>query len=181
MCAKTSLGRSPTRRLGSEVEALGERLARENSGHTSVFTQTRTNQCSGAPCVWRRKRTWCRSGRVVVRRDSGTTQGLVAKARLGKQRLTIPRLELVEGHMAVNSVANIRRVLDGFPLTSVHCWLDSSVARHWLRGNGEYRQFVANRVKKIKEHEIDDWRHVPTDQNPADLGSRGRSVTDAEL
>ena len=115
---------------------------------------------------------------AVVRQDSGTTQGLVAaKARLAKQRLTIPRLELVAGHMAVNSVDNIRHVLDGFPVTSVHCWLDSSVGLHWIRGNGEYRQFVANRVRKIKEHEIDEWRHVPTDQNPADLGSRGGSVT----
>ena len=83
--------------------------------------------------------------------------------------------------MVVNSVDNIRRVLDGFPVTSVHCCLDSSVALHWIRGNGEYRQFVANRVKTIKEHEIDEWRHVPTDQNPADLGSRRGSVTDADL
>lgn len=119
---------------------------------------------------------------AVARQDSGTTQGLVAaKARLAKQRLTIPRLELVTGHMAVNSVDNIRRVLDGFPVTSVHCWLDSSVALHLIRGNGEYRQFVANRVMKIKEHDIDEWMHVPTDQNPVDLGSRGGSVTDADL
>lgn len=119
---------------------------------------------------------------AVVRQDSGTTQGLVAaKALLAKQRLTIPRLELVAGHMAVNTVDNIRHSLDGVPVTSVHCWLDSSVALHWIRGNGEYRQFVANRVKKIKDHEINEWRHVPTDQNPADLGNRGGSVTDADL
>ena len=66
-------------------------------------------------------------------------------------------------------------------MTSVHCWLDSSVALHWICRNGEYRQFVANRMKKIKEHEIDEWRHVSTDQNPVDLGSRGGSVTDADL
>ena len=119
---------------------------------------------------------------AVVRQDSGTTQGLVAaKAHLAKQRLTIRRLELVAGHMAVNSVDIIRHVLDGFPVTSVYCWLDSSVALHWIRGNEEYQQFVANRVNKIKEHEIDEWRHVPTDQNPTDLGSRGGSVTDADL
>ena len=106
---------------------------------------------------------------------------MAAKARLAKQGLTIPRLDLVAGHMAVNSVDNIRHVLDGFPVTPVHCWFDSSVALHWIRGNGEYRQFVANRVRKIKEHEIDEWRHVPTDQNPADLGSRGGSVTAANL
>ena len=37
---------------------------------------------------------------AVVHQDSGITQGLVAaKARLVKQRMTIPRLELVAGHM----------------------------------------------------------------------------------
>ena len=51
---------------------------------------------------------------TVVRQDSGTTQGLVAaKARLAKQRLTIPRLELAAEHMAVNSVDNTHHVLDG--------------------------------------------------------------------
>ena len=117
---------------------------------------------------------------AVVSQDSGTTQGLVAaKVRLAKQRLT--RLELVAGHMAVNTVDNIRYALDGFPVTSVHCWLDSSVALHWIRGNGEYGQFVANHMNKIKDHEINEWRHEPTDQNPADLESRGGSVTDADL
>ena len=52
------------------------------------------------------------------------------KRAFAKQRLTIPRLELVAGHMAVNSVDNIRHILDGFSVTSVHCWLDSSVALH---------------------------------------------------
>ena len=119
---------------------------------------------------------------AVVRQDSGTTQGLVAaKARLAKQRLTIPRLELVAGHMAANSVDNVRRALDGFPVVSVYCWLDSTVALHWIQGSGEYRQFVANRVRKIKEHRIDEWRHVPSDQNPADLGSRGGSVVASTL
>ena len=114
---------------------------------------------------------------AVVRQASGTTQGLVtAKARLAKQGLTIPRLELVAGHMATNLVDNVRCALEGFPVASVRCWLDSTVALHWIRGGGEYRQFVANRVRKIRACEIDEWRHVPTDQNPADLRSRGGSV-----
>ena len=62
---------------------------------------------------------------------------VAAKVRLAKQRLTIPRLELVAGDMAVNSVDNIRHVLDGFPVTSVLSWLDSSVALQWICGNGE--------------------------------------------
>lgn len=83
---------------------------------------------------------------AVVRQESGTTQGLVtAKARLAKRGLTIPRLELVAGHMAVNLAQNVRHALVDFPVASVHCWLDSTVALHWIGGGGEYRQFVANR------------------------------------
>ena len=47
---------------------------------------------------------------------------------------------------------------------------------HWIRGASEYKQFVGNRVRKIKEKESVIWRHVPTQENPADLGSRGGPV-----
>jgi hypothetical protein len=33
------------------------------------------------------------------------------------------------------------------------------------------RQFVANRVVKIRDAEGIEWYHVPTTENPADLGS----------
>ncbi len=65
-------------------------------------------------------------------------------------------------------------------MTRQLCWLDSSVALHWIRGNGSYRQFVANRVEKIREHTAVEWRHVNTEENPADLASRGGSVGDKD-
>ena len=34
-------------------------------------------------------------------------------------------------------------------MTSLHCWLDSSVALHWILGGGDYKQFVANRYEKL--------------------------------
>ena len=91
------------------------------------------------------------------------------------------RLELVAGHMAVNLVTNVEAAIGVEKVTEVHCWLDSTVALYWINGQGEYRQFVANRVKKIHEHERVIWHHVTTDQNPADLGSRGGYVTNSEL
>ena len=120
---------------------------------------------------------------VVVTQESGVTQGLVAaKSRLAKQGLTIPRLELISRHMAVNLVTNVHKALAGFPLaTEIQCWLDSTVALHWLRDQGEYRQFVTNRVRKIQSHPNTQWRDVPSTENPADLGSRGGSVTDVQL
>ena len=126
----------------------------------------------------------CAAVYAVVTQASGVTQGLVtAKSRLAKKGLTIPRLELVAGHMAVNLAANVRGALQGFTLAkNIQCWLDSTVALHWLNGQGEYRQFVANRVNtKIQSHPNTLWRHVPTTVNPTDIGSRGGSVADATL
>ena len=119
----------------------------------------------------------------VVMQDSGVTQDLVtAKSRLARQGLTIPRLELVSGHMAANLAVNMRNALESFPLaTNIQCWLDSTVALHWLSDNGEYRQFAENRVRKIQRHTNLMWHYVPTSENPTDLGSRGGSVTKAEL
>ncbi len=113
---------------------------------------------------------------AVVYQPSGQTQGLVtAKARLAKEGLTIPRQELIAGHMAANLVTNVKKALDGFPVANPFCWLDSTVALHWIRGEGNYRQFVQNRVNKIQEKKLE-WRYVPTNENPADLGSRGGVV-----
>lgn len=67
----------------------------------------------------------------VISRPSGDSVGLIAtKARLAKQGLIIPRLELVSGHMAINLIVNVKEALEGFPVGEMFCWLDSSVALH---------------------------------------------------
>ena len=106
---------------------------------------------------------------------------LRGNARLAKKDLTTSRLELVSAHMAANLVTNVRNALKGLPEPTVYGWLDSTVALHWILGNGQYRQFVANRVCKIREHPEIRWRYVSTSDNPADLASRGGEVTNAEL
>ena len=63
---------------------------------------------------------------AVTRRTSGGNQGLVvAKSRLAKKGLTIPRLELVAGHMSTNLVHNVKESLQGFPIRNVYSWLDT--------------------------------------------------------
>eukprot|EP00794_Sanderia_malayensis_P016265 gene16265-biopygen13818 len=111
---------------------------------------------------------------AVVYQKSGISQGLIAaRSRLAKKGLTIPRLELVSAHMAANLAQNIIDALEGFPIQQVTGWLDSTVALHWIRGDGNYKQFVANRVKKIREKNFIQWRYIPTKANPADVASRG--------
>ena len=81
--------------------------------------------------------------------------------------------------MSTSLVYNVKEALQGFPVRSVHCWLDSSFALHWIRGNGEYKQFVSNRVRKIQEKNYIQWRYVSSEENPADLGSRGGQVEES--
>ena len=83
--------------------------------------------------------------------------------------------------MAVNLVDNIRDALDVLPVRSTHRWLDSSVALYWIRGQGDYKQFVANWFQTINSHKGLAWRYVPTADNPTDLESRGGHVEEVDL
>ena len=79
---------------------------------------------------------------AVVTQESGTTQRLVAaKVSLAKALPSIPRLELVAGDMATNLLTNVRNTLEGLPISNVYGRLDSTVALHWIRGSGEFKQF----------------------------------------
>ena len=114
---------------------------------------------------------------VVASDGVETTQGLLtSKVRVAKKNLTILRLELISGHMVANMLDNIRSVLKRYPITSCHGWLDSTVALYWIQDHNQYKQFVANRVRKIREKKDISWKHVPTDQNPSDQGSRGAAA-----
>ena len=144
----------------------------------SLATYQEQEQARGCQWTWRECCDLCCCyARICI------TQGLVApKSRLAKQELTIPRLELMSGHMAVNLMTNVHKAFEGFPLaTDIQCRSDSTVALHWLRDQGEYRHFVTNRVQKIESHPNTQWHHVLSTENPADLGSRGESVTNVQL
>ena len=40
------------------------------------------------------------------------------------------------------------------------------------------KQFVSNRVEKIKSKSNIEWRYLPTDSNPADFATRGETITE---
>ena len=78
--------------------------------------------------------------------------------------------------MVANLTDNVRRALAGYNIFGAYGWLDSTVALYWIKNkDGEWKQFVFNRVAKIQQKELI-WRHCPTTQNPADIGSRGANI-----
>ena len=94
--------------------------------------------------------------------------------------ITVPRLELMGAILGLRLTQNICRVLQ-MPVQSVLFFSDSKDVLWWIRGRGrDFRSFVANRVGEIQMvTEPCQWQYVPTDQNPADLCTRG--ATPSEL
>ncbi|GFX11484.1 uncharacterized protein TNCV_1821671 [Trichonephila clavipes] len=53
-------------------------------------------------------------------------------------------------------------------------WTDSSTVLTWIIRREQWSVFVANRISEIRKLTTsEDWFHISTDQNPADILSRG--------
>ena len=119
----------------------------------------------------------CSYVRISSKSGSIHVQLLAAKARLTPLRaMTIPRIELCSAVMAVKADEVLRNEL-GLDLLPSTFWSDSKVALSYIRCESHrLRVFVANRVAHIISNtSVDQWKYVPTGENPADVLSRGCS------
>ena len=97
---------------------------------------------------------------------------------------SISRLEL-EG--ALTGVELARQICCAmhWDMSKVLYFTDSTTVLWWLRTHRELEVFVGNRVCKILElSSLKQWYHVRTDQNPADIPTRGmsgRKLAECEL
>ena len=96
--------------------------------------------------------------------------------------ITIPHLELCA---AVLLARLLRYVISNFGeahLSSVYSWTDSKIVLAWLRSDpSRWEVSVANRVAEIHRTLPDvTWSHVRSNQNPADIASRGLLPSELE-
>ncbi|VDI81624.1 Hypothetical predicted protein [Mytilus galloprovincialis] len=107
-----------------------------------------------------------------------STRLLAAKSRVAPlTSVSIPRLELMAAVLGLRLALSVKHALE-VPDDNMTFWSDSMNVLYWIRGRSrEYKPFVANRIGEIHtSSHPQQWRHVPTKVNPADLVSRGRTV-----
>ncbi|GFT61831.1 uncharacterized protein LOC103523973 [Nephila pilipes] len=60
------------------------------------------------------------------------------------------------------------------PYIKTYFWTDSSTVLTWITRREQWSVFVTNRISEIRKLTTsEDWLHISTDQNPADILSRG--------
>ncbi|XP_063994277.1 uncharacterized protein LOC135171578 [Diachasmimorpha longicaudata] len=88
---------------------------------------------------------------------------LCSKSRVAPlKEQTIPRLELCGAQLLTSLMINARAAIN-YPIDETFYWTDSTVVLHWLN---------------TPPHKLQNWRHVRTHDNPADLVSRGQTSSE---
>ncbi|XP_073820628.1 uncharacterized protein [Musca autumnalis] len=115
--------------------------------------------------------------RVEDTESSTHTFLLAAKTRVAPiKKLSIPRLELC-GAVLLSKLAV--SVMDNLQISNyvTQFWTDSTIVLAWLKKPPcHWSTFVGNRISEISQNVGEEnWRHIDSENNPADIASRGCS------
>ena len=93
---------------------------------------------------------------------------------------TLPRLELMA---AVTASRLAKFVHSAIPyIQQVHFWTDSQIVLHWIHRGTNPKPFIDHRVREIcTTFPEASWSFTPSDDNPADLLTRGISTSQLQV
>ncbi|XP_068217572.1 uncharacterized protein [Palaemon carinicauda] len=94
------------------------------------------------------------------------------------ESLTIPKLELTALLLGCCLAKHLSKLLPGI-YASVTVWFDTSTALQWVHNSKSNSPYVLNRMEEIIIIKLTcniNLKHVPTNNNPANLASCGVTV-----
>ena len=115
--------------------------------------------------------------RIEYENGTATSRLIASKSKVAPLTpMAVPRVELMGAIIGLRLTQSVSRTR-GLPITAATLYSDCTDVLWWIRGRGrDFRPFVANRIGEIQiSTEPAQWQHVSTDENPADLCSRGMS------
>ena len=118
-------------------------------------------------------------GAVAYIVSEGESNLLITKSRVTplKSR-TLPQLELTAIQLGVQLAHYVRTTLSLITFTNTTVFNDNEAALQWIRNDNSSIPYVKNRVHHVRELSSDmKILHVSSEQNPADLLSRGVTIS----
>ncbi|GFT46886.1 integrase catalytic domain-containing protein [Trichonephila clavipes] len=127
----------------------------------SIHTLVDASKTAYAACIFLRSES--NTGSVTV-------QLLQARSRITPMKtITIPRLELMAATIGARLFSSVKHALK-ISNIKTYFWTDSSTVLTWIIRREQWSVFVANRISEIRKLTTsEDWFHISTDQNPADI------------
>lgn len=97
--------------------------------------------------------------------------------RLGKGKVTLPRLELLAVVIGVRAISFVTHEIK-LPISKRIVFTDSECVLHWVKTTKQLPVFIQNRINEIRKEQDLIFGYVSSNQNPADYATRGLSVSD---
>ena len=123
-------------------------------------------------------------GCIAYLTNGNQSSPIMAKSRVAPLKvLSLPQLELMAALIGTRLAKFLLDTLSPrYTNLKVKIWSDSEIVLYWINSNRKLKQFVMHRINEMKGlFPVSTWNHCPTDQNPADLLTRGITTSQLQL
>ena len=108
-----------------------------------------------------------------------STHLLYSKTRLAprKNSISLPRLELLAVLIGIRCMKFVAKEIN-LKIEKKVIWTDSQCVLNWVKTNKPLSIFVKDSIAEIRSEPDIIFKYINTNDNPADIPTRGESVTD---